>query len=129
MSLAAKTILESALIAFGTTPELLFEHKDSNLVQDRDFDGLDGSGGGTNLADALKMAGEVLQRNEGSPEDFRPYVFVLSDGGVNQGTEAQTRQEAQKLTSMQLSAGVPTVVTIAIGDTVIVDFLKEIAHG
>lgn len=121
-----KPYFKISIISFGSSAKSVVEG-----VSEADID-LDkiatfaGESGGTNMADALHLASEVLQRVPSQATDFTPYVFLMTDGHDHNPSAAA--DAASDLTKSDVPAGTPTLVTIGIGaGTQNEDFLKNIA--
>ncbi|MBI4724741.1 MAG: VWA domain-containing protein [Rhodomicrobium sp.] len=129
MEIAAKgtkPYFKISIILFGSSSRIIAE-----AVSERDID-LDrvavfsGSSGSTNIGSALATAANLLERNPGRATDFRPFVFLFSDGLPDDAQEALTA--AQRLKSLNIPAGSPTIVCIGLGDTD-VHFMKSVASS
>jgi len=118
-----------SLIIFGTDAEIVVENKLINRIRPETID-LQGNSGATNLADAIKEAQALLERSqhESYPVPYSefcsPFVFIYTDGEVNQPREAE--KAAKDLRSMSLPCGSPQIVTLGFGDADY-EFLERVA--
>jgi uncharacterized protein YegL len=102
------------LIAFGTTAEILGEEACNINDVDPTSLKLQGTMNTTNMAAALDLAREVIARDGAKAKDCPPFVFVYTDGKVDD-PEA-TIISANDLKSMFIPCGKPRLVTLGFGD-------------
>lgn len=126
LSQGVKPYFKISVISFGSNATVLVE---GATEQDIDLDQMcqfSGDSGGTNITDALRLAGDVLKRVPSKPTDFTPYVFVLTDGHDHNPSASQAM--ATQLKNSEVPAGQPRLVTIGIGDgTHDVEYLRNVA--
>lgn len=115
-------------IAFDLEAKILFEHKKPSFIQNDVFDIFGTSEYMTDMSLALKTAGDILERNGGKETDFRPYVYLLSDGQANENTDS-ILVEAERIKTMDIPAGSPKIVSIGLGTDVEPSFLKKISSA
>lgn len=113
-----------SVVAYGTTATVVTEAQD---VTEIDASGLvlQGRSGMTNMAAALSLARQILERTPTKAEDCPPFVFLFSDGRPtnDRGDEGAAPQhaalhEAHRLKSLPLPCGNPFVVTLGFGEAI-----------
>lgn len=115
-SKGSKPYFKVTAIAYGAGATVLEECKDAREIDEDRVASLSGSDGRAHLAGALSAAREILERSPAASTDFRPYVFVLSGGGVDEDRAALLRA-ASALKRARTASGAPKVAVISLGDT------------
>jgi uncharacterized protein YegL len=113
-----------SVVQFHSQPTLVVEHK-SELQIRGTIPKFEANFGSTNMAAALDMALEVLNRNPGKTTDFNPYVLLLTDGAPDNPEAA--RSAALRLKAASPAAGQPYLVAVGVTQDADMDFLKSIA--
>jgi uncharacterized protein YegL len=119
-----KPYFKVSLIAYGSELRVLCEAVGEKQVDLDAIATFAGASGTTDMAGALELAGKVLERHPGKPTDFRPYVWLFTDGRPDDPARAEAAAGALK--ALALPAGSPTVVAVGVGD-VEPAFLKRVA--
>lgn len=121
-----KAYFRISVIQYGDKPNIICENATESTIDVDSVFNFTGDSGLTDMALALKEAKEILIRNPGEKTDFRPYVFLLSDGIP---TGEDPTYVAEELKKVDIAAGSPKLVTIGIGDDVNSDLMKELASN
>lgn len=116
-----KPYFRFSLLCFGTHAGVAAEALDIRDVEMKSF-ALDGTSGTTNLAEALSLAAEVLERDGATADHCPPFVFLFTDGrptnAAGKATEEAARaaiERAETLKLLDLACGSPFVVAIGFG--------------
>lgn len=113
-----------SVVAYGTSAAIVTEAQDVAAI---DATGLvlEGKSGVTNMAAALALARQILERTPTKAEDCPPFVFLFSDGRPTtpEGQEGPGPQqaaltEASYLKALPLPCGNPFLVTLGFGDAI-----------
>lgn len=123
LSQGEKPYFRVSIVSFGSHARILAEAQSEQDIDVQSVATFKGDSGGTNMADGLRTAYDILQRNPGKPTDFIPYVFLLTDGFPND--RHSTAEAAKLLTSSEIAAGSPELVAIGI-EGHDAEFLKSI---
>lgn len=109
----AKQYFKVSVIKYGSESEIICENTTETTIDVDKVFSLSADSGLTNMAEALDDAKAILERNPGEQSDFRPYVFLLSDG---EPTGEDPIVSAEVLKSLNIASGSPRIVTIGVGD-------------
>lgn len=111
-----KPYFRVSAIAYGSEATVLEECKDVREIDEDRIASISGGEGAPCLARALQVAKEILERAPGAGSDFRPYVFVLTAGQLEED-HAGILRSASALKRVRIAAGAPKVAVISLGDT------------
>jgi uncharacterized protein YegL len=129
MSHGVKPWFRISIIVFGTSPRIIAEVQSEQQVDKSKAAALSGSSGGTDMAAALLEAVDVLRRNPGATTDFDPYVFLLTDGNPDEGTETKALSAADVIKNMELASGKPRLIAVGLGSVPNMNLLARIASN
>jgi hypothetical protein len=121
-----KPYFRLSVIAYGSTASILVECKGEREVDVTKLADFVGSRGSSAADVGLRAAINVLKRHPGKETDFRPYVFFCSAGHVDRVDAAIA--VSSELKSLDIPAGKPTVIAVALGNTNEV-VMKQIASN
>src|SRR5207249_720187 len=102
MSQGKKPYFKLSIIAFGSNVRLIAEAESEQTVDKTKITSFTGNSGTTDMAAALREAAAVLKRRPGSPTDFDPFVFLLTDGQPD--NEQAALDAAKTIHSMDVAA-------------------------
>jgi uncharacterized protein YegL len=108
-----KPYFRFSLIVFGSHAEIVAEAVSINDVDATSLE-LDGAGGTTDLAAALRLVDEVLLRDSAGEADCPPFVFLYTDGKPNDARAAL--EAAEQLKALRLPCGSPELIALGFGD-------------
>lgn len=125
-SMGHKPYFKVSVISFGSHFRTLSEAVPETQLEEAVVASFSGSSGSTNIAAALDETARILQAHPGEETHFEPFVFLFSDGYPDDRDAAA--QAAARITSLNLPAGQPRLVTLGFED-VDGEFMANIASN
>lgn len=123
-----KPYFKVSIVSFGSAVRILAEAVGEKQVEVKKVATFAGRSGSTSTTAGLNAALDILKRNPGEATDFRPYVFLFSDGYPDEGEEESALEVATAIKSLDIPAGKPQLVSIGLGDAN-EDFMKAVASS
>jgi len=127
LTMGKKNYFKITVIRFGSQSSILCEAESEKDIDENSIFQFSGESGLTDMEAGLQDAIDVLNRNGGEDTDFRPYVFLLSDGEPD--NEGDALNAATKLKATTIPAGKPRIITIGLGSDVNENIMRKIASN
>jgi uncharacterized protein YegL len=116
LSQGMKAYFKVSVVSFGSDSTVLATAQNEKQIDLTSVAKFAGNSGSTNAAAALSEAYNILVSNGGTPTDFDPFVFFLSDGAPD---SAQLALDAGlRIKALSIPAGTPRLITVGFGSPV-----------